>query len=991
MKKITLLLFSLFIVSGLHSQTANIYSGCPPLDVDFISPVLDNYYWIFGDGDVSVLANPGHTFSSSGTYLVELYNGQNGPKIGDTTIVVHQPTEFIISANEQTGCVPLQVQFTDESIVSPGLNVTGYFWDFGDGGNSTVQNPTHVYASEGEFTVTLTINSDEEACTTNMSFANFILTDGSISASFGIDKTVECSIPATFTLTNNTMHEDGFTYAWGFGNSETSTDQNPGSITYNSSGTYTIILEVDSGDGCTVNLSRTVIVGEPKIELNVADTFCIGINKTISNTSDGSLFLWNFGDGAIPGTSTDRNPIIRYTTPGAKIVTYSTLFSSDCKSDTFFIIFVEDPSAAFIIDPLTQCSDPAEYNFIHPTPNFAEYRYWIRQLDEEILGTANTIYSYAEPTRDSFYISRADTFTVYLDILTTAGCRAVDSTIFIHRAPQAHFVPSTSRGCAPLTVIFEESSLSTEDITNWEWIFGDGTTSSTTNPDDMTHIYSAPGEYYVKLTIENEAGCRDTSAGIFIYVGEPLNSDISIDRSEICLHESINLTVDNIDPRVDAYHFETDEDRISDCYTDGIAEHTFIHSPGTYPVSLTIEYNGCYNTMTTGENITVNGSKSRIKFMTNCYDPLTVMLQDSSVNATTSIWQLNGDTINMDTIFGSFFNYTFDTTGNYTVTLITDDGTACPADTSIVELSIRKVKAEFELSEYVCADSEITLSAELSTDVDRSCSQGYTWIGVDPRPRTLDIPEVTTGWLPGPFSVSLIVEDVNGCMDTLIKESTALDILADFEIDKDIFCYPNELSFTDLSISDTTIVSWEWSFNETAQNPTNILFADGPNSSLPIKLVITDDIGCMDSITLSVEIYEPTTLLDFDPGSIVCIGETVTINASDYIAQGSFLTYDWKNSSAQTLSTESDLTILVTDPITSNYTLFITEDATGCNSGIDFSLSGIAHPIADIGLNSTEFCASDASILFRNESTIFGTNSSPNGPGTYLWEWFDCF
>jgi len=96
--------------------------------------------------------------------------------------------------------------------------------------------------------------------------------------------------------------------------------------------------------------------------------------------------------------------------------------------------------------------------------------------------------------------------------------------------------------------------------------------------------------------------------------------------------------------------------------------------------------------------------------MTNCTEPLTVMLQDSSVNASTSIFYMNGDTINMDTIPTDVFNYTFDSTGNYTVTLITTDDTSCPADTATVNLQIRDAQADFELPERLCEGQRHLLS-----------------------------------------------------------------------------------------------------------------------------------------------------------------------------------------------------------------------------------------------------------------------------------------
>jgi hypothetical protein len=57
----------------------------------------------------------------------------------------------------RTGEPGLKVIFTDLSTPAPGCEITEWLWDFGDGSTSTEQNPTHIYAREGDYTVTLTV------------------------------------------------------------------------------------------------------------------------------------------------------------------------------------------------------------------------------------------------------------------------------------------------------------------------------------------------------------------------------------------------------------------------------------------------------------------------------------------------------------------------------------------------------------------------------------------------------------------------------------------------------------------------------------------------------------------------------------------------------------------------------------------------------------------------------------------------------------------
>ncbi len=68
--------------------------------------------------------------------------------------IAKQP-EISFTANPLTGCAPLAVQFTDNTV--SGLPVQGWLWDFGDGSTSSAQHPWHTYQGEGNYHVTLTV------------------------------------------------------------------------------------------------------------------------------------------------------------------------------------------------------------------------------------------------------------------------------------------------------------------------------------------------------------------------------------------------------------------------------------------------------------------------------------------------------------------------------------------------------------------------------------------------------------------------------------------------------------------------------------------------------------------------------------------------------------------------------------------------------------------------------------------------------------------
>jgi len=145
-------------------------SGTAPLTVQFTDQSTGgptSWAWNFGDGGTSSAQNPSHVYASTGTYSVTLTatnacGSDVEAKTNYITVTTCTAPVANFSGAPTSGTAPLTVQFTDQSTGSP----ASWAWDFGDGGTSTAQNPSHVYASAGSFTVTLTATnacaSDQE-------------------------------------------------------------------------------------------------------------------------------------------------------------------------------------------------------------------------------------------------------------------------------------------------------------------------------------------------------------------------------------------------------------------------------------------------------------------------------------------------------------------------------------------------------------------------------------------------------------------------------------------------------------------------------------------------------------------------------------------------------------------------------------------------------------------------------------------------------------
>jgi PKD repeat protein len=128
---------------------------------------VTSWFWDFGDGTTSTSKNPSHKFSQKGEWKITLTVTDNDgaeTSITNTVAVVNLPpaAAFNCTLNPQTD---MDIQFTDNS-VDPENRSLSWFWDFGDGNTSELQTPTHKFATEGDYNVTLTVTDDENATDT---------------------------------------------------------------------------------------------------------------------------------------------------------------------------------------------------------------------------------------------------------------------------------------------------------------------------------------------------------------------------------------------------------------------------------------------------------------------------------------------------------------------------------------------------------------------------------------------------------------------------------------------------------------------------------------------------------------------------------------------------------------------------------------------------------------------------------------------------------
>ena len=214
-----------------------------------------NFTFTWSNGMVGAgpfFVNPNATTS----YSVTVSDGcGTPPAIGAVTITVSPAPIVKFITNNNKGCPPLTIDFTDQSSsVSP---IVSYSWDFGDGSSTSNSiNPTHEFDNSGYFPITLTIVSSNGCATTSYTdsvirvypkpHARFLTTPNITTLDNPEILFTDESIGATSTN-------------WDFGDGFSSFHINP-YHSYSDTGTFWVTQRVYNDFNCSDSIRGTVMV-----------------------------------------------------------------------------------------------------------------------------------------------------------------------------------------------------------------------------------------------------------------------------------------------------------------------------------------------------------------------------------------------------------------------------------------------------------------------------------------------------------------------------------------------------------------------------------------------------------------------------------------------------------------------------------------------------------------------------------------------------------
>ncbi|MFT4601371.1 MAG: PKD repeat protein [Arenicella sp.] len=276
------------------------------------------YFWDFGDGNTSTDDNPANAYPADGTYYVVL---QIMDSLSGCQEIITVPITIACGNNcSVTSDFVYQMDFNNCIVDFFGQAYGGqspytYFWDYGDGNTSNLQNPVYQYAGGANtYQICLTVTDANGCDTTSCQLLTTNCPQTSCNASFN---------PA-FIGCDSVWFVPGFNdpnvydYYWDFGDGNSSTDVDP-THTYSSNGTYYVVLTIiDSVGGCSDSFTMEMFINCGASPCNTQGVFqwysdSSQCNVNFISTAYGGVapysYYWNFGDG---GTAADANPVHNY-------------------------------------------------------------------------------------------------------------------------------------------------------------------------------------------------------------------------------------------------------------------------------------------------------------------------------------------------------------------------------------------------------------------------------------------------------------------------------------------------------------------------------------------------------------------------------------------------------------------------------------------------------------------------------------------------------
>jgi PKD repeat protein len=929
-----------------------------------------NFLWDFKDGDTSSLQNPSHEFNSAGTYkvlqTVTSDYGCSDTSTSSLTIIPAPVADF--SMNDTLQCISgNQFVITNNTTISAGS--MNFYWDLGDNTTSTATNITHSYATANSYPVKLVAYSGSNSCADSIIKYAHVLPGPQ--TNFAINDNSQCLQENDFVFYDSSTGTNQLsTYIWSFGDGDTSHSQTPNHH-YSSTGNYSVKLYVSNGN-CSDSITKVLQVLEsPNASFTLNDTTqCLNGNlftsTNSSSISSGTLtYLWEYGDNNTSNTNNISYSYNQSDTFSLKLIATTT---SGCKDSAIQMVYIHPtPNSDFSIDDSGQCLGSNLFTFTNATSigsgTFNNQWYF---GDNTTSTNLNTSHSYATP----------DTYTVKLVNESNLGCKdSVSKNVYIIPGADAAFSVNDTNQCLfGNSFVFNNLSNTSATAPIYIWSFGDGNTSNLENP---THSYTSVGQFEVKLIVIPDSGCTDTFSRMVIAQKSP-SADFAINDTAQCFNNHIFSFTNNSSVSSGNLTYNWD-------FGDGTtvtATDTFhsYNAFGSYSVKLiTTADNGCADSLTKNVHAFAEPTAGfSINDTAQCFSNHSFTFTNTSaISGGNMSYLWNFGDGNSSNAADTTYNYS--TAGNYNILLVATSNNGC-IDSFTDHVSVYSSPVSgFTLNDTIQCFNGNSFNTNNTSSIS-SGSMNYMWYFGDGDTTSAQNPAHAYS-NEGNYTIKLLVSTDDGCIDSTLQNVYIYpDPIADFNINDSTQCISgNNFSFTNNSSINAGTISHNWDFGDgnvsVAQNTTHAYASLG---TYPVRLTVTSDLGCVDSLTKNVFVQSsPVSGFTINDNTQCLSGNSFVMNNTSSISSGT-IDYIWNFGDGDTSNSQNPAHAYQTS---GTYTIkLFASSGDGCSDSITRNVTVYPSANVDFVINDTSQCLNQNQFSFTNNTTV------SSGTLSYFWD-----
>ncbi|MCU4162779.1 PKD domain-containing protein [Carboxylicivirga caseinilyticus] len=886
MRYILLLAISTILIKTSNAQniidfSSDIQKGCSPIIISFNNlstyPEGTTYFWDFGNGNTSTEINPQTTYSIFGTYTISLsatYNDITETIVKNNYLLVYaQPEVDIEVIGNNRGCVPLKVNMQPNNI--NGANINQYTWSFGDGNISADEITEHTYAIQGDFSITLLVE-DDNGCTGSVTKENFIQSFKPV-AKFGADKTYSCNGEIEVNFNNLSESILNFSSIWSFGDNEQS-DLNSPFHKYNNKGLYDVALKITDELGCSDSIDVSELIRIEKVKASFStnkDTICINEPLAFINTSsDANQYKWTFSDG----TQLNNKDVTKAFNNYGNVTVTLTAENNNCKSDTSTIINIEYVEADFIPIDTFLCEANQNLRYFDRSVNAVE---WNWKFGNGVTSNSPNPQIYIESSKileENYFITYSDT----LEVKSKHNCKSkkiANNNIKI-RIPEIILDNSNLTGCVPFETNLHANvhyDTPNDHIKSVQWLVNNIVVSDNEN---YTHYQSDIGNQKIIYQVETNLGCLHTSE-LTVSAGEQLTPYFTIQpEGPVCASEVVMLSgkVEEPDKK---YNVSWDLGDGSVILPADIIPHQF-EDTGYMDITFEVINFGCKSSITKTNAIYINGPYIDLSLVNDCNLPLDYKFLGEIKGADHFTWDFgDGSGVLENTNSPS---HSYSVSGDYIVEINASNNTNGCTFLTRRSIKARDLRADFNITtDKRCPKNPIVFDGRITKDnfpfKQNNITTNYLYL-IDNKELITDTTLTYSFNNKGAHTVSLIVHDINQCIDTLTKTVQIFKPEVNFESNYKLGCMPVTFSFNDQSVSDTLLTSWQWNFGDgqTSEEPSPDHEYDS-FGNYNVSLTVQDAEGCISTLKKNEDIQaifpDASFIADDTTG---CVSQDITLS-----------------------------------------------------------------------------------------------------------------